>query len=711
MSDVEVRGSLADLATSWDALVAQRAVPSPFLRSWWLESVAGPHPQFVLVFEDGQLVGGVPLEEDRRFGMSRMQLIGSHNLSADHLDVVAAPGSETTVVDALAGWFDQWGSRLFDLGGLVPSSLINKALPGTVHEEFQAIAPWSPLPPTFDEYLSERPASLRSTLRKRGKRLARAGATYGTLGVDHCDEALRDLRRLHGGRWGAESALLPVFNRFSAAARPGLERGEMRVHVLSVDGTAIAISFCFELAGVVSFYQSGRDLDRRWDGAGTVLKAMVIEYACKEGFRAIDLLRGPETYKRDWADESRPVMRARAAHGLRTRLALSSLLVLRRSGLGPLAQRASGVARRTGQRRGRRDPTPGRHVTTEVRASLGELAPAWDALVDANPRPSPFLCSWWLEAVAAGSGAFVLVFEGDELLGGVSLSADRRRGVRRYRLVTAGIEHDLDLVAAPGHQEEVAGVVRSWLDRRGERIVDLIGVRPDGALAGCAPRSGRVDRLETAPRFQVPPTFDHYLASRRKKLRQEIRRVVRRFDELGARYRVADRDETERALETLERLHRQRWHEHSVFLSNFDRFAAAARAGAARDEVRFHEVEVAGEVIASLVTIERWGCCYFLQMGRNPDRRWSNSGTFLKAKAIERACDVGFRRVDLCYGDPQAKVIWADERQPVARVRWGHGPAGRAVQTALVAIWPAADALSRWCRRARGRETRSTSAD
>lgn len=352
---IEVRDSLADLTSSWDALVAKQPIASPFLRSWWLEGVAGPRPRYVLVVDDGQLVGGVPLEEHRRAGMSRLQFIGSRNLAADHLDLVAAPGHETTVVDSLTGWFGRRGSHLFDLGGLVPSSRISKTLPGTVHVEPQAVARWSPLPRTFDEYMSGRPPALRSTLRKRGKRLTRAGATYRTVDVAGLDQALVDLRRLHGGRWGKESAFLPDFDRFSAAARVGVERGEMSIHVLAVDGIVIATSFCFQVAGVVSFYQSGRDLDRQWNGAGTVLKAMVIESACKAGFRAIDLLRGPEAYKREWADESRSVVRARAARGLAGRLALSSYLALRRSPVRSLARRARAAAHRPDRRRAMED--------------------------------------------------------------------------------------------------------------------------------------------------------------------------------------------------------------------------------------------------------------------------------------------------------------------------------------------------------------------
>jgi CelD/BcsL family acetyltransferase involved in cellulose biosynthesis len=346
-------------------------------------------------------------------------------------------------------------------------------------------------------------------------------------------------------------------------------------------------------------------------------------------------------------------------------------------------------------------------VRTEVRSSLAELAPAWDALVDGSPRPSPFLCSWWLEAVAAGTPTFVLVFDGDELLGGAPFVEDRRRGVRRYRLATAGSEHRLDLVAAPGRTDAVADAVGAWLNRPGNRIVDLSGVRADNALASCAPSAARVDTLETAPWFDVPPTFEDYLASRRKKFRQEIRRTGRRFDEMGARYQAVDTGETEQAIATLERLHDQRWDRHSLFRVYFAQFEAAALAGAARGEVRFHEVEVEGEVIASLATIEHRGTCYFFQVGRNPDPRWSNVGTVLYARVVERACSEGFAKIDLCYGESPSKLLWADHREPVARVHWGHGPVGRAAHWALTALTPAADRLRRLRIRAGGAGGRS----
>lgn len=115
-------------------------------------------------------------------------------------------------------------------------------------------------------------------------------------------------------------------------------------------------------------------------------------------------------------------------------------------------------------------------MRTEVRASLGELGVAWDALVDASPLPSPFLRSWWLEAGAGPEPRFVLVMDGDALVGGLALEEDRVLGVPRLREMgpLLGADH-LDLVAAPGRADQVVGALADWFASRRPLLVDLVG--------------------------------------------------------------------------------------------------------------------------------------------------------------------------------------------------------------------------------------------
>jgi CelD/BcsL family acetyltransferase involved in cellulose biosynthesis len=377
---------------------------------------------------------------------------------------------------------------------------------------------------------------------------------------------------------------------------------------------------------------------------------------------------------------------------------------LRRLGVGPLPpgwsptrDRAKALAMRgwSAMQHRRRSDDDGadqpRALTTIEQQSLGRDASEWDALIDASPDPSPFLRSWWLEGTAANRATYVLVRDGDELVGGAAFVSDHARGVLRHRLLGArGLSpHGLDLVAQTERADDVTQAIRDWLTRPGTRIVDLEGLAPDSRLRRCAPGPVHLEMSEGAPRIGAHDGFEAFLATRNRKLRQEIRRVVRRLEEAGVSARVVDssnRSEVDRALATLERLHILRWGSASLFRSSFDRFARAARLGAARDEVRFHEAVAENVVVGSVVTFELGDACFVYQTGRNPDPRWRNSGTYLRTKVVQRSCELGHRKIDLCYGESPYKLEWADSAEPVLRVRWANGLVASAALAALVYV-------------------------
>jgi CelD/BcsL family acetyltransferase involved in cellulose biosynthesis len=328
--------------------------------------------------------------------------------------------------------------------------------------------------------------------------------------------------------------------------------------------------------------------------------------------------------------------------------------------------------------------------TVFAAASLGSRADEWDALVDASPHPSPFLRSWWLDAMAGPNTEFVLVVDDGRLTGGIALDTDRRRGVARGRIPGTGplAPHNLDLVASPGTEAAVCAALFDQLGVHRPWITDFYGIRPDCHLLSCSAPSRRVARIDGAPWLRVPPDFEQYVSSRPTKLRQEIRRVIRRLDEAGYGYRVVGAADTRRALDTLEQLHRGRWGSRSHFLPAYAAFADAAEAGARRGEVAFQEIVLDGAVVASLVTLEVAGVSSWYQMGRDPDPRHSNVGTLLKARAVERSCRAGHRVIDLCIGEAPLKAQWADCVTPVLRLRWASGRAGAIVLAVLEQVGP-----------------------
>ena len=320
-------------------------------------------------------------------------------------------------------------------------------------------------------------------------------------------------------------------------------------------------------------------------------------------------------------------------------------------------------------------------IRTEVRPSLHGVQELWDAFVDAAPHASVFLRSWWLDATASDSTEFVIVYQDGAFVGGIGLDRDQRLGVARYRFAGLPNPHGVDAVASPGAADTVVEALRAWFARPGSRMFDLEGVPPDSLVARAAPPRVRVEVLERAPFIRVDGDFEDYLARRPRKRRQDTRRVLRRLAERDVTYRVAPAGDVERSLVALERTHLSRWGMRSVFSASFGRFARAARVGAAIGEVTFHEAVHDGEVVASLVTVDHGDVSAFYQMGRDPTSPYSqSSGTLIKACAIERAVRNGVRVIDLCYGDPPAKLDWADDALDVFALRWSVGLGGYSVR-------------------------------
>ena len=291
---VQVVRGLGAYAPAWDALVDASPIPSPFLRSWWLSSAFGSQPVIALVLEEERIVGGLALERDRHLGVERLRVLGAGALCPDHLDAVAAVDRRVEVAAALRTWLGRSGDRLVDLDGVVTGSLVASCLPEGVHRERSAVAPWVVL---SGGGLKDRSAGLRRLLTRTERRIVKEAGSCTVERIHDPEEGLRILRRLHSQRWGGGSAFLQDFERFAAAARAAAARGELAVYALRGGDETAAILASFEVAGRVSYYQSGRIPTATWRNASTVLLARAVEDAAHRGMREADFLRGDEPYK------------------------------------------------------------------------------------------------------------------------------------------------------------------------------------------------------------------------------------------------------------------------------------------------------------------------------------------------------------------------------------------------------------------------------
>jgi CelD/BcsL family acetyltransferase involved in cellulose biosynthesis len=311
---VDVVAGLGGRADAWDDLVQRQALPSAFLRPWWVDAAAEGLPQLVLCLDGDELVGGAAFEVDvlgrGPLRIERVRCLGQGPLAPDHLDVVAAPGRRPDVVRAVVGWLRRPGTRVVDLDGLAADGALARVLGR--YEISRTAAPYAPLPGDADAYVAARPGQLRSTVSRSRKRLVKAGGTVRRVGPDDAGRALDDLARLHDDRWAEDSGFLAAWDRFRAAASAGLQDGAVVIHeAVDADGTVVATELDVRSGPILGFYQAGRSTDREWRGVGSVVKADVVAWAISEGLTEYDLLRGDERYKADWATEEREVVRVR----------------------------------------------------------------------------------------------------------------------------------------------------------------------------------------------------------------------------------------------------------------------------------------------------------------------------------------------------------------------------------------------------------------
>jgi len=206
-------------------------------------------------------------------------------------------------------------------------------------------------------------------------------------------------------------------------------------------------------------------------------------------------------------------------------------------------------------------------TTAEELAAVG---PEWDSLVQAMPRPSPFLLRGWIVPWSRhyGPGQTPEVHVGrcdGRLVGALPLCVDRRFGVRRLRFLGGPQAVLGDVLLAPGESPAVGRALVEHLRRRGRHdLLDVYGI-PGGSVLDQSVDPGElvlIERVE-APVLESRGSWDEtYREKTSAKTRNLHKRRRRQLAELG---RLETRilstpEEIDAVLEDVFRLHRLRWH-------------------------------------------------------------------------------------------------------------------------------------------------------
>jgi CelD/BcsL family acetyltransferase involved in cellulose biosynthesis len=235
----------------------------------------------------------------------------------------------------------------------------------------------------------------------------------------------------------------------------------------------------------------------------------------------------------------------------------------------------------------------------------------------------------------------------------------------------------LDLLAAPGHEAEVVGLIRDWLCRPGERLLDLNGIRAGSLLIEALPGRVRREPAAVAPFSPLPSSPEAYRAGLPSQFRKNLRVSAKRLAAEGLTHQTTRGEAVLPRLDILRELHRSQWGSRSNFLPVFPRFAAGFAGGAAADEAAVHELKNDDLVVATVTAFEVAGRLSLYQSARLTDRRWRDATTVLLAAIIDDACARGFSEVDFLRGDESYKGRFAPNHREILRLIAGTGVTGR----------------------------------
>ncbi|MER8810742.1 GNAT family N-acetyltransferase [Mesorhizobium australicum] len=331
-------GRLAEIAPAWSTLW-QRAGGLVFqhpdwIAAWWRTT---PHQErralrIGLAWNGDRLEGVIALATFRRSGIRMLEWAAKDH--SDYGDALVAPDSDPQAISRLWQYvFDQGGFDLIYLNRLLPDAGVHallrpahgKALRPNHRGEisYRVTGPWRSGAEWF-ETLSKKG---RQNYRRGRKFMEESGALrFRLLDADDPREPVLErvatLKRLWLVRHGRASDLFDEGSPVLAALISVLaDLGLLRIFVLELDDTIIAVSINFEQHGTMMAFVTTYDPEHERASPGMVLMMDYIRWSLDRGLATIDFLCGGEDFKRRFATQSVALSSMMGARGLRGHLA------------------------------------------------------------------------------------------------------------------------------------------------------------------------------------------------------------------------------------------------------------------------------------------------------------------------------------------------------------------------------------------------------
>jgi CelD/BcsL family acetyltransferase involved in cellulose biosynthesis len=322
-------------------------------------------------------------------------------------------------------------------------------------------------------------------------------------------------------------------------------------------------------------------------------------------------------------------------------------------------------------------------------AEAESLAPEWDALAVAASKPfaaPAWVLAWWRHVAPAGvSPRVVAVRDGGRLMAVAPFYAlPRTRGVVEYRLMSSDFGASMEPLALPGREWDMAGEIAHALAVASPRPdvlafgpMPIASPWPAAMSAGWeGPISALVRRLRISSARMIvldDASYEEWFALLSPKLRRDLRRCERLFEEAGGSTRWSTAETLRADVEAFARLHRQRWEGRG----GWSRLAAMGAGLVDWLEDLGRPLIAQGRFGMCLLEIDGAPICADFQIGAGDelvpmnagwDERYANLSPAKLAclRVVRSAFERGARRVSLGSGNSANKLRLANGNEPVA---------------------------------------------
>ncbi len=321
-------------------------------------------------------------------------------------------------------------------------------------------------------------------------------------------------------------------------------------------------------------------------------------------------------------------------------------------------------------------------------ADAEALAPEWDELAVAASSPvacPAWVLAWWRHVADAEVKARVVVLrEGARLIGVAPLYVSGHRlGAAEYRLMSDDFGVCMQPLALPGRERDLAGAVGRTLDaceprpglvrfgpmRTATPWLDALRAQWPGRRR---PLVRRLRHEEVAVIGLREPGYEQWLATLSSKLRRDLRRSERLFEEAGGTSRWSEPARVGADAAAFARLHGARWEGRgwSRLADLGPRLTAWLEdlcAGTlASGRVGLCVLELAGEPICVDLHMSAGGEAVGVNVGWDERHARLAPAKVALLQVLRRAFESGCERFDLGVGSQQNKLRIANDSEPVA---------------------------------------------